>query len=77
MWIVCTQATQAAHVAEEWVDQAFHDMKEEESKHFAAQKSQAATDKKLKETLLKLAECDKARKRAEASIESTERQAKE
>ena len=69
------QATQVAHVAEEWVDQAFHDLKEEESKRYAAQKSSSLTDKKLKETLLKLAESDKARKSVEASIESTERQA--
>lgn len=39
MLIVHTQATQAAHVAEEWVDQAFLDLKEEESKRFDAQKS--------------------------------------
>ena len=69
-----TQATQAAHVAEEWVYQAFCDLKEE-SKSYAAQKSLTLSDKKLKETLLKLAKCDKARKNAEASIESSERQA--
>ena len=74
--IIHTQATQAAHVVEEWVDQAFRDLKEEESEHYAAQKSQALTDKKPKETLLKLVECDKARKSAEASIESSERQAR-
>lgn len=34
-------------------------------------------EKKLKETFLKLVECDKARKNVEASIESTERQAQE
>lgn len=38
-------ATQAAHVAEEWVDQAFRDVKKEEFKCLAAQKSQAMTDK--------------------------------
>nr|POE55962.1 hypothetical protein CFP56_64384 [Quercus suber] len=65
-------ATQAAHVVEEWVDQAFHDQKEEESKCYTAQKSLAQIDKKLKETLLKLSECNKARKSAEASIESSE-----
>ena len=75
MLTVHTQATQAAHVAEEWVDQAFRDLKEQESKRFAAQKSQAMTNKKLNEALLKLAECDKARKSDEASIESLERQA--
>ena len=77
MWTVCTQATQAAHVAEEWVNQAFHDTKEEESKHLATQKAQAALDKKLKETFQKLVECDKARKSAEASVESIDRQARE
>ena len=41
------------------------------------QKSHALTDKKLKETVLKLAECDKARKNAKASIESSKRQAQE
>ena len=41
------------------------------------QKSLTLTNKKLKETLLKLAECDKAKKSAEASIESTKRQARE
>ena len=65
------------HVAEEWVDQVFRDLKEEESKRFAEQKSKATTNKKLKEALLKLAECDKARKSVEASIESLERQAQE
>lgn len=75
--IICAQATQTAHVAEEWVDQALHDQKEEESKRYAAQKSLAQTDKKLKETLVKLTKCDKARKSAEASIESKERQARE
>lgn len=49
--------------------------KEEESKCYAAQKAQAQTDKKLKETLLKLSECDKAWKSVEASIEGFERQA--
>ena len=34
-------------------------------------------EKKLKETFLKLVECDKARKSVEASIESIERQAQE
>ena len=38
-------------------------------------KSQALTNKKLKETLLKLAECDNARKSVEALIKSSERQA--
>ncbi|KAK9990323.1 hypothetical protein SO802_025308 [Lithocarpus litseifolius] len=33
-------ATQATHVVEEWVNQAFCEMKEEESKYFAAQKAQ-------------------------------------
>ena len=33
--------------------------------------------KKLKETLLKLSKCDKARKSAKATIESFERQARE
>uniref|UniRef100_A0A7N2MQ43 Uncharacterized protein n=1 Tax=Quercus lobata TaxID=97700 RepID=A0A7N2MQ43_QUELO len=62
-------ATQAAHVAKEWVNQAPYEKKEEESKRYAAQKAQAQTDKKLKDTLLKLAECDKAQKSVEASIE--------
>ncbi|KAK7854152.1 cinnamoyl-coa reductase 2, partial [Quercus suber] len=43
---------------------------DKESKRYAAQKFLTLTDKKLKETLLKLAECDKARKSAKASIES-------
>lgn len=77
MLTIHPQATKAAHVAEEWVDQAFRDVKEEESKRLAAQKSQVMTDKKLRETLLKLAECDKARKSVETFIESSERQAQE
>jgi len=32
-------ATQAAHVAEEWVNQALYEKKEKESKHYAAQKA--------------------------------------
>lgn len=32
----CTQATQVAHVAKEWVDQAFYEKKEEDSKRCAA-----------------------------------------
>ena len=59
------------------MNQAFHDTKEEESKRLALQKAQAAIDKKLKETLQKLAKCDKVRKSAEASIKSTKRQARE
>ena len=50
-------------------------MKEEESKRYAMQKSSSLTDKKLKETLLKLAKSDRARKSVEASIKSIERQA--
>lgn len=73
MLIIHLQATQSTHVVEEWVDQAFKDVKEEEYKRLAARKSQAMTDNKLRETLLKLAEFDKARKSAEASIESSER----
>ena len=60
-------------MAEEWVDQALYEKKEEESRRYAAQKAQAQTDKKLKEILLKLSECDKALKNAETSIESSER----
>lgn len=75
--IVLTQATQATHMAEEWVNQAFQDLKEEESKHLTAQKSQALTDKKLKETFIKLAEYNKARRSAESAIERSERQAQE
>ena len=71
------QATQATHVIKEWVDQAFCDLKEKESKHYATQNSLTLIDNKLKETLLKLVECDKARKSPEASIESTKRQARE
>ena len=62
---------------EEWVDQAFRDLKEEESKRYTAQKYVTSIDKKLKETLLKLEECDKARKSSKASIEGLERQARE
>ena len=50
-------------MAEEWVDQALYEKKEEESKRYAAQKAQVLVDKKLKETLLKLFECDKSRKK--------------
>jgi len=59
------------------VGHTLYEKKEEESKQYATQKAQAQTDKKLKETLFKLTECDKARKSAEASIESSERQARE
>ena len=69
MLIVHKHVTQATHVVEEWNDQAFQDLKEEESKHFTVQKSQALTNKELKETFPKLVECDKARKSTEASIE--------
>ena len=62
-------------MAEELVDQALYEKKEKELKNYATLKSQALVDKKLKETLLKLSECDKARKRAEAVIESSKRQA--
>lgn len=71
------QAIQAAHVAKEWVNQAFHDQKEEESKHFIVQKSLVLTNKKLKETLHKLAKYDKARKSTKSFIESFEKQAQE
>ena len=67
------QTTQAAHVVEEWVDQTLYEKKDEEFKRYVAQKAWAQTDKKLKKTLLKLTECDKARKSAEAFIKSTER----
>ena len=50
-------------MVEEWVDQALYEKKKEESKHYAAQKAQVLVDKKLKETLLKLFECDKSRKK--------------
>nr|POE62070.1 hypothetical protein CFP56_29313 [Quercus suber] len=42
-----------------------------------SKKVQTTTNKKLKETLQKLAKCDKARKSIKASIESIERQARE
>ena len=48
-----------------------------ESRRYAAQKARAQTDKNLKDTLLKLSKCDKARKSVEVSIESSERQAQE
>lgn len=53
--------------------------KEEKAKNYAAYKAQAQaqSEKKLKETLAKLAKCDKAQKSVEASIESSERQAQE
>ena len=54
------QTTQAAHVVEEWVDQTLYEKKDEEFKRYVAQKAWAQTDKKLKKTLLKLTECDKA-----------------
>ena len=73
-FLACIQATQVAHVVEEWVDQALHEKKEKESKRYTAQRTQAQTDKKLKETLSKLSECDKAKKNVEALIESTGRQ---
>lgn len=41
------------------------------------QKSLTLTDKKLKDILFKLAECDKAKKSVKTSIESSERQARE
>ena len=41
-------------MAEEWVDQALCEKKEDESKRYATQKAQAQRDKKLKETLSKL-----------------------
>lgn len=61
-------------MAKKWIDQTLYEKKEEESKRYTAQKAQAQTKKKLKETFLKLIECDKAQKSAEASIESFERQ---
>lgn len=70
---------QVAHVIKEWVNQTLYKKKKKESNRYATQKAQAQaqTDKKLKETLLKLTECDKAQKSIEASIESSERQARE
>ena len=62
-------------MAKEWINQALYEKKEEESWRFANQKAQVQTDKKLKETLAKLAKCDKVWKSAGASIESFERQA--
>ena len=59
------------------MDQTLYEKKMEESKCYAVEKAQAQSDKKLKETLVKLTKCDKARKSAEASIESFERQAQE
>lgn len=49
--------------------------KEEKAKNYATYKAQAQSEKKLKETLAKLAKCDKAQKSVEASIESSKRQA--
>lgn len=63
-------------MAEEWVDQALYE-KKEESRRYAAEKAQAQANKKLKETLLKLLECDKARKSVKASIKNSEKQARE
>ena len=63
---------QAVHVVEEWVDHTLYE-KKEELKRYVAQKAQTQTDKKLKETLLKLTKCYKARKSVETSIESIER----
>ena len=64
-------------MAKKWVDQTLYEKKKEESKRYATQKAQAQTNKKLKETLLKLIECDKAWKSVEASIESFKRQVRE
>ena len=60
-------------MAEVWVDQTLLEKKGEEYKCYAIQKAKAQTDKKLKESLSKLSECDKARKSVETSIESSER----
>lgn len=60
-------------MAEEWVDQALCEKKEDESKRYATQKAQAQRDKKLKETLSKLSKWYKAKKSDGASIESSER----
>ena len=71
------QAVQAAHVAEEWVDHAHSKLKDEEACCIAALKAKVVSEKKTKESLLKLAEAERDRKNDEAALARVEKQAED
>ena len=71
------QFVQAAFVVEEWVDHALDKAQKVEDKLDATKKAHTKADKKLKETLVQLAEVEKSRKNAKAALNSFEKQAAE
>lgn len=66
---------QASFVAEEWVDHALGQVREAEDKKDVAEKAQAKSEQKLKDTLFHLANVEKSRKNVKAALTSFEKQA--
>ena len=62
------QVVQASYVVEEWVDHALSISKEEESRRIAATKVQVIIEKKLKDSLFRLAEAKRGWKSTEATL---------
>ena len=65
------------NIAEEWVDQAHAQLKDEETRRISAIKSLVVAEKKMEDLGTKLTEADKERKSIEAAITGTKKQAKD
>lgn len=66
---------QAAYLAEEWVDDSYKQMKEDEARCIAAVDAFNLAKQRIKDLKVKLTEANRNRKSAEAILEGVERQA--
>jgi len=75
--ITLFQAIQTTNIAEEWVDHAHAQLKDEKAPRVSAVKTLAMAEKKIKDLGIKLTKADRERKSAEAALAGTEKQAKD
>ena len=64
-------------MANEWVDDAHAQLKNEEARHVAAVKTLVVVEKKIKDLGTKLTKADREKKSAEAALASSEKQAED
>ena len=67
----------AINIAEEWVDRAHAQLKDEEARCIFAVKTLAVADKRIKELNTKLTEADRERKSVEATLTDAEKKAED
>lgn len=65
------------NIAEEWVDWAHAQLKDEEAHWISAIKTLAVVEKKIKDLGTKLTEVDRERKSAKVALASAEKQAED